>query len=261
MKLLTLNTHSLVEGNAPLKAKILADTIIKEKIDIIALQEVNQTISEEACVRSDIIGETKKDNFLIEVVNSLNDAHNYCGIWLPIKKGYGKYDEGIALLSRYKILETKDFYVSRTKDYNNWKTRRILGIKTEKGWFFSVHMGFWEDEDSFLNQWERLCASLPEKEKIWLMGDFNSPSHLHGEGYEHIIKSKWYDSFVLAKERDDGYTATAKIDGWNKGSEKMRIDFIFSNFKADVKSSFTIFNGEREKIISDHNGVIIETEA
>ena len=39
------------------------------------------------------------------------------------------------------------------------------------------------------------------------------------------------------------------------------IDYIFSNFKADVKSSFTIFNGKREKKISDHNGVVIETEA
>lgn len=261
MKLLTLNTHSLAEEDAPIKAKILADAIIKEKADVIALQEVNQTINEEICTCPDITGKVKKDNFLLEVIKNINASQNYHGVWMPIKKGYGKFDEGIALLSKLEIIETKDFYVSHSEDYNNWKTRRIVGIKTNKGWFFSVHFGFWNDEDSFLSQWERLCAQLPENEKIWLMGDFNSPSHIKGEGYEHILNSNWYDSFALAKEKDDGATVDSSIDGWEKSEEKKRIDYIFSNFKADVKSSFTIFNGKREKKISDHNGVVIETEA
>ena len=62
MKLLTLNTHSLIEKNPSLKAKILAETILKEKIDVAAFQEVNQSISAEGIICSDIEGEIKKDN-------------------------------------------------------------------------------------------------------------------------------------------------------------------------------------------------------
>lgn len=261
MKLLTLNTHSLIEENSPLKAKILAETMLKEDIDVACLQEVNQSINAQGVIYPDIEGNIKKDNYLFEVMKNLGKNHSYKGIWLPIKNGYGKFDEGIAILTRFEILETKEFYVSKTSDPTNWKTRRILGVKTKKGWFFSVHMGFWKDEDSFLNQWERLCTNLPKKEKIWLMGDFNSPSHIKGEGYDLILKSKWYDSFSLAKEKDGGITAKANIDGWKNGIDEMRIDYIFSNFKANVKRSFVIFNGEREEKISDHNGIVIETEA
>lgn len=261
MKLLTLNTHSLIEKNPSLKAKILAETILKEKIDVAAFQEVNQSISAEGIICSDIEGDIKKDNYLSEVMKNLGEKHGYKGIWLPIKNGYGKFDEGIAILTRFEILRVEEFYVSKIIDPANWKTRRILGIETPAGWFFSVHMGFWKDEDSFKNQWKRLCDNLPCNNKIWLMGDFNSPSHVKNEGYDLILKSSWYDSYNLAKEKDSGATAKSNIDGWKNGDDEMRIDYIFSNFKADVKSSFVVFNGVREEKISDHNGVIIETEA
>ena len=45
IKLLTLNTHSLIENNYKTKLKIFTDAILQEKPDIIALQEVNQTIN------------------------------------------------------------------------------------------------------------------------------------------------------------------------------------------------------------------------
>ena len=45
MKLLTLNTHSLQEENYPQKLEQFVETICQEKPDIIALQEVNQSIN------------------------------------------------------------------------------------------------------------------------------------------------------------------------------------------------------------------------
>ena len=77
------------------------------------------------------------------------------------------------------------------------------------------------------------------------------------KGYDTIINNGWFDTYSLADYRDDGYTVTQKIDGWND-SENKRIDYIFTNRKIPVKSSEVIFNGENEKIISDHFGVIIE---
>ena len=43
MKLLTLNTHSLLEENYTSKTYSFVEYIIKEKVDVFALQEVNQS--------------------------------------------------------------------------------------------------------------------------------------------------------------------------------------------------------------------------
>lgn len=44
MKLMTLNTHSLVESSYEEKEKFI-ETLIVEQPDVVALQEVNQTAS------------------------------------------------------------------------------------------------------------------------------------------------------------------------------------------------------------------------
>ena len=43
----------------------------------------------------------------------------------------------------------QQFLTSKTDDYENWKTRRILGIQPEgsSDWFFTVHMGWWNDDE------------------------------------------------------------------------------------------------------------------
>ena len=97
------------------------------------------------------------------------------------KTGYGKYDEGMALLSKKPIAQVQQFLTSKTDDYENWKTRRILGIQPEgsSGWFFTIHMGWWNDEEEpFVDQWKCIQETLKDPKyregTIWLMGDFNS---------------------------------------------------------------------------------------
>lgn len=53
MKLLTINTHSLIEKNYESKLNLFADAISHHHPDIIAMQEVNQTQN------SEIISESK----------------------------------------------------------------------------------------------------------------------------------------------------------------------------------------------------------
>ena len=45
MKLMTLNTHSLVESSYEEKKEKFIETLIAEQPDVVALQEVNQTAS------------------------------------------------------------------------------------------------------------------------------------------------------------------------------------------------------------------------
>ena len=285
IKLLTLNTHSLVESNYNKKLETFIDVIEREKPDIIALQEVNQTCDEKAVEHSLLHGfcpcgkgmefgknTIKKDNHAYNVVKELRDRGiNYYWTWIGMKKGYNKYDEGIAILSLSEIIDTDQILISNINDYNNWKTRRITGVRTKAmpdTWFYSVHMGWWNDsEEPFHKQWEMLDAHMKKYMQngmaVWLMGDFNSPSDVRDEGYDMVIKSGWIDSYSLANTKDSGITVSESIDGWkdNKDSRNgMRIDYIWCSEKSNVKSSQVIFNGINDAVVSDHYGVIIETE-
>lgn len=249
MKLLTINTHSIIETGYKKKLEIFVDAVGKIQPDIIAMQEVNQVK----------IGSSF--NHAEAVVSMLEKIGvNYYYKWLPIKLGYGMFDEGLAVLSKWPIEYSKSFFISEINDYYNWKTRKVLGIKTKGQWFYSVHMGWWKDEEEpFFNQWKKLLSKLDMTEKIWLMGDFNSEASVLREGYELVKKSGFYDSFSVAESKDNGITVGKKIDGWKTTDiDGMRIDYIFSNFKTRIKSSKVIFNGDYYDVVSDHFGVLIE---
>ena len=275
MKLLTLNTHSLVEDNYSTKLDAFVSAIAEQRPDIIALQEVNQTIAE---TQADVISEgyvpcvenivIRKDNHVYKAAELLEGAGvKYYWTWLPLKKGYDKYDEGIALMSRSRIIETDVVRISETDDYNNWKTRKIIGIRTEAApdeWFFSVHYGWWDDLDEpFQNQWQKTVEYMKKYSRVWLMGDFNSPAEVRNEGYDIINGSGWYDSYTRAKTRDNGITVGKVIDGWRdkvSGTDGMRIDQIWCSQKAEIASSEVIFNGANKPVVSDHYGVVAEYE-
>ncbi len=266
MKLLTLNTHSLVEEDYPRKLKIFADAVSAEKPDIIALQEVNQSRTETAAntVRyfpADKTAVVRRDN---HVLNAARLLPEYFWTWIPIKLGYSRFDEGIALMSRSKILETAVFTVSAEDDYSSWKTRKILGVRTEarpNEWFFSVHYGWWDDSvDPFSAQWERTLRQLNGIGRVWLMGDFNNPAEVRGEGYDLVFRSGFRDCFLSARFRDDGVTAEKHIDGWRDKSasaDKLRIDQIWYSGRVSAESCLTIFNGENYPVISDHFGILL----
>lgn len=275
MKLLTLNTHSLVEENYEQKLQDFAEAVSKERPDIIALQEVNQTASEDAVPECDLNGYfpadkntvIRRDNHVYRLVRILAEKGIYYSwTWLPLKLGYDKYDEGIAVMSMSPIADVKTPLVSGINDYYNWKTRKLLGVCTKDApdeWFYSVHFGWWDDPDEpFQNQWARTSQHMLCHSKVWLMGDFNSPAEVRDEGYDMIVRDCWHDSYMLAEHKDSGITVGHVIDGWRDkihSGTGMRIDHIWCSEKADVKSSEVLFNRINYPVVSDHYGVMIET--
>ena len=267
IKLLTLNTHSHSEENQKDKLNELVKGILKEKPDIIALQEVNQSIIAEkisVCdlhfvIRNDII--IKRDNYAYLIFEELKKQdHKYYWTWLPVKKGYERFDEGLAILSYNPIEKTDILILSKTNDYNNWKKRMALGIKVKDEWYYCVHMGWFDDEEEpFESQWETINSHIGDMKNNLLLGDFNSDAKETDKGYDMIKKSVCYDTYQLAYEKDMGITVVKNIDGWNnKAVDNMRIDYIFSNVKRNIKTSYTIYNGKNFGVVSDHYGVIIE---
>lgn len=272
MKLLTLNTHSLVEGDNAEKLMAFANAVAEHQPEIIALQEVNQTAAATA-----VSGELRGYFPCTENATVRSDNHAYRASellrkrglvyhwsWLPIKSGYDIYDEGVAVMSRSPILETDVLQVSETSEYDNWKTRKILGIRTEAlpdEWFFSAHYGWWNDaEEPFREQWIRTAKYMTRYDSVWLMGDFNAPADVRGEGYDLMKRSYWQDSFDLAEHKDSGITVPSSIDGWKGVNSGMRIDQIWCNKKVVVTNSEVVFNGRNYPVISDHYGVMINYE-
>ena len=283
MKLISLNTHSLIEKEWKKKCRMFSSVVSDEHADIVAMQEVNQTHDAEPfdenklkqmgyiCCKNGVV--IRKDNYMLEFVNHwkrLNPGKECNWTWLPMKLGYSKYDEGLAIFSIHPIIEIKTGYITAQMDYNNWRTRMILGafidVGGEKQWFYSVHAGWWKEEkdpsiDPFWIQWNRLEAEVKTEDPntIWILGDLNNPAHIRKEGYDYVKQSGWFDCYELAEQKDNGITVKENIDGW-KEKEKitgMRIDFIWCNQKRNIKTSQVIMNGVQGAIVSDHFGIMI----
>ncbi len=272
MKLLTLNTHSLIEENYNEKLSIFVKAVSEIKPDIIALQEVNQSKAKEQVTdlknfyAPDKKTIVREDNHALSVVRMLSDIGiDYYWSYKNIKNGYDIYDEGVAVMSLSPITFTDCFTVSKKDDYNDWKTRKILGIKVKDfpdDIFFSVHYGWWDDDDSFSGQWLTTLEKLRKYRSVWLMGDFNNPAEIENEGYNLIEKSGFYDSYKKAQTKDDGITVDRIIDGWRdrikNSADGMRIDQIWSSRLQKIKNHRVIFDGDNYPVISDHYGIIIQ---
>lgn len=241
MKIMTINTHSLIEPDYERKLRQLSEVILKERPNILAMQEVNQTAGEKLMARVELPGYVdcqkqptpiRQDNHAARLAQILFlEKLPYYWTWLPMKLGYEKYDEGLAIFSRRPITGTDVYRISRSDSYQYWKTRWMLGIQTdepERGWFYTVHMGWWKDEEEpFGDQWVRLEEHLRSTKatdgQVWLMGDFNSRDDVREEGYDLIRRAGWQDSWLAAEKKDDGITAGTGIDGW-KDQEDPKTD-------------------------------------
>src|SRR3954466_14677889 len=126
MKLLTLNCHSWQEENQLLKIKYLAQNIMENSYDIIALQEVSQAVDEEY-----VFGKVKKNNYAFVLLEELKKLGitEYSLVWdLSHYITNGTYEEGVAILTKHSIMAEHSFFVSESQDVkNHWKTRRIVG--------------------------------------------------------------------------------------------------------------------------------------
>jgi len=282
MKILTLNTHSLLEKDHQKKLDWFVAGILREKPDIIALQEVNQTADAQLMGLEKLEGQypvpgciqVRADNYAALVANLLRQAGIDCyWVWLPIKRGYGKFDEGVAILSLGRRIRCVDqFPISKVKDYHNWRTRAALGVQLEglEDWFYCLHMGWWDDAaEHFLNQWQVLNSCIVGKRMcgtVWLMGDFNAPDMIPGQSYDHIVACGWVDTYQIARHRDGRATARGCIDGWREkladpSDESLRLDYIWCNHKKEIFSSRIMFDGRTDPVVSDHFGVLIEVKS
>jgi len=259
MKLLTLNCHSWQEENQAEKITYLAETIKEKSFDVIALQEVNQTVEEKT-----VYGNIKNDNYALVLLDKLKKLgiENYSLVW-EFSHMFKNFEEGLAILTKHPIVEEHSFYVSNIKNKNNWKTRKIVGATIQYGieqyTFYSCHMGWWHDnEEPFKDQAVNLLKNINMNGNAFLMGDFNNNAFIKEEGYDYLISHGLIDTYYLAELKDDGVTVKGEIAGWKGDIQEKRIDLILTNHQVPVEYSKVIFNGKNKPIVSDHFGVEIK---
>ncbi|KHF40883.1 endonuclease/exonuclease/phosphatase family protein [Halalkalibacter okhensis] len=262
MKLLTVNCHAWQEHNQLAKIKTLAKAIKENSYDVIALQEVSQSMGAEI-----IEGAVKKDNYVLVLLDELMalGVRDYHYVWGFAHIGFEIYEEGLAILTKHKIENEHSFFITQSDHTENWKTRKIVGVtisyNEEPISFYSCHLGWWnDDEEPYKNQVDTLYSFVQKNERFFLMGDFNNDASSKGEGYDYLLGKGLFDTYQLAEDKDKGITVKGKIAGWDQNKRDLRIDYIFTNTLVDVKRSNVIFNGENRPVISDHFGVEVEVE-
>lgn len=259
MKLLTLNCHSWFEENQEEKIKIIATTIKEQDYDVIALQEVNQSINKNIVFKN-----IKEDNFALVLLKELESigCYGYNIIWELSHLCYEKYEEGVCIITKHKIIEEDVFstFLSNSENIKNSRTRKVVAVPIKIGEeiidFYSCHLGWWHDkEEPFKVQADNLLKSMRKDRCIFLMGDFNNNAFIRGEGYDFLIENGIKDTFSIAIEKDSGVTVRGKIAGWNSNENDLRIDLILANKNIDVWYSKVVFNGDNYPVVSDHYGV------
>lgn len=275
MKIMTLNTHSWLEKEPITKLQELADKILVESYDVIALQEVNQLIETEIVNEQELVGfcpvtnqtPIHKDNFAYCLIQRLAEAGEaYFWSWEMSHIGYDKYEEGNAILSKAP-LDSRAYIVSETKEKENYRTRMILVAKTvidnQPIVVASCHFSWWSDTKTGLAyEWQFLQKELLTYQiPCLLMGDFNNPA---GEkGYRLVNEDNQLnikDSYVLAEQKSEEATIDKKIDGWENNTEALRIDYIFVPAQSKVSTYTRVFDETNGPIVSDHFGVSVEMD-
>lgn len=279
MKLLTLNTHSWIEEKPLEKLEAIKEQLLADPYDVICLQEVNQSMdAEEAEVDSFFNAPNpdtviKKDNFAFLLQQELKkNGLEYYWSWVPSHIGYDQYDEGIAILTRFKVTNTRGILLSRKDDYTDYHTRKALEVSfqaNDKNYFvYGLHLSWWQDETEsypFLYEWNKLVEAWEtEAQKgscILLMGDFNNPAHIEKQGYSVVSKHPLLkDAYLDATVKNGSHTVEKKIDGWENNSDLLRIDYIFVSANLSVDSYETVFDGRKTPVVSDHFGVGVRLE-
>lgn len=257
MKLLTINVHSWLEENQLEKLDILAKTIVEKKYDVVAMQEVNQLISSELVEKN-----IKKDNFgklLLDKIKEYGED-KYTYYWTYSHIGFDKYEEGLAMLIRGRISAVEDFYCTEHQTVDSIASRKILKvdlkINNEIVELYSCHMNLPTcKEENIEENLNNLVNYTDNRNLKIFMGDFNTDYFHQKDDYEMIINKGLYDTYEMAKSKDNGVTVYKNISGWEESMNQKKLDYIFTNRKLEVIESKVIFNGENLPIISDHNGI------
>jgi len=198
---------------------------------------------------------------------------DYHFVWNWSHYGWNVWEEGVAVLSRYPVINSEDRYVSSTTGTGSITTRKVIyaSCQTPGGLFniFSAHT-HWrtsltdEEQNSQINKIKSMVA---EKESMaadvvsFVCGDFNgnpTSDYPWSEGYNTMMKTNDYSDTFLEIYPEANQKPAQAIYNTIGGDFPGRIDYVFMKKDARfrVEDSQIIFTNDVVGTVSDHYGVL-----
>jgi len=272
--ILTINLHTYQETRQSEKFNLITDVIGKMNVDFIAFQECAQNKS--AAITSGII---REDNMALAVSERLKAKYNaeYNFVWNWAHYGWTVWEEGVAILSRYPLINTEDRYISTYTGTSDITSRKVIfgSYQTADGIFdiFSAHT-HWrltETDEEQNNQIKKIKLMATEKWSLtsdsltFICGDFNgnpTSDFPWSEGYNTMMQNNQYtDTFLNMYPEANDQPAKGMYQTIG-GDFPGRIDYIFmkNNPHLKVIDSQIIFTNEVVGTVSDHFGVLTKVK-
>ena len=261
LKVMILNLHCYQESNQDHKFSQIAKAINDLSVDVVCFQEVaehwNHGHGDWGSNSANIINQRLKQPFHIHTD------------WSHL--GFDRYREGVAILSRFPLLQRHARYVSDNQDIYSIHSRKVVMAEIAVPYFgninvFSAHLSWWED--GFKQQFQNLCAwandlSRAEVATTLLCGDFNITAG--SIGYWQVVDSHHYEDQYLAANAQGLFEQIYRVNDphWRAyPTDDYRIDYIFMNkdstFK--VRSARVLFTDHDYGQVSDHCGYLMTFE-
>ncbi|MFX1284083.1 MAG: endonuclease/exonuclease/phosphatase family protein [Promethearchaeota archaeon] len=275
---MTLNMHTYQEENQEIKFDMIVDTIAELNMDFIALQECAQRWNKPKLTENSTL---RIDNMAYIICQRLKENYqkDYYFVWDWAHIGFGVYEEGVAVLSKYPILDWESRYVSTSTDKGNpLASRMAIHANVDvpligKVNIFSTHLSWrtTETDEEQNTQIRSLKAFVAEKEVETsepvlsiVCGDFNvnpTSDDPWSDGYKTMMENNTYiDTFYEIYPEANQKKPSEEESKYDtvKGSFPGRIDYVFmkKNDSYIVNASQIIFSPEVIGEVSDHHGVI-----
>jgi maltose 6'-phosphate phosphatase len=261
LKVLILNLHCYQEDNQDYKFSQIAKAIDELNIDVVCLQEVAELWNDGA-------GDWESNSARI-INDRLATPYYIHTDWSH--RGFNKFREGVAILSKYPLLKQDAKYVSASDDVYNIHSRKVVMSQFKAPYIgliniFSAHLSWWEDgfaeQFKCLSEWAETKQSAQINATL-LCGDFNiTPG---SKGYHLIVDSHQYDDQYLAANLEGVFERIFMTEQpyWQDYlGDDYRIDYILlrKNSKLRIHSAKTLFTEQDYGMVSDHCGYFMTFE-
>jgi len=258
LKVLILNLHCCQEDHQDDKLSQIAKAISELEVDIVCLQEVAELWNE---------GHGDWQTNTARIINErLASPYHLVSDWSH--RGFERYREGVAILSRHPLRKHAARYVSATTDPYDIHARKVVMAQVEVPCVgpvnvFSSHLSWWEDgfgeQFQNLRQWAAREHGRQVRATL-LGGDFNIKAG--GDGYRLVVASNEYtDQFLsvrapeLCRRIFEGGDALALRDL----DDDQRIDYVFLRRGSALRavSARLVFTDQDYGPVSDHPGYLM----
>lgn len=261
LKVLTLNLHCYQEADQDAKLSRIAAVIAELDIDIVCLQEVAEDWND---------GHGNwNSNAARLIAERIGRTYHLHTDWSH--QGFGRYREGVAILSKHPLLKQEARYVSTSQDRYDIHARKAVMVQVDVPGIgvvnvFSAHLSWWQD--GFRQQYDALVdwaerARTRQVAATLLCGDFNIKAG--AEGYRHLVDSGRYEDQFLKIDRRAVFDAVFRQPQANWPAllaGDHRIDYILLNRASKLKATGArvLFTDDAYGRVSDHVGFFVTFE-